>query len=418
MSEVIKKVWSDSDGALYLSNPAVEMGKLDNGVYRLEQDMFERLYLRKIYSEFTFDYKIYGLETSFVNRVLKTYENTTGNLGILLNGVRGTGKTVSSKIIANKLNQPTVVIDVPFNGTVDFLSSIPQDITVFLDEYEKTFNESSTMLTIMDGVLNSDNRRVFLLTTNDLFVDRNLLQRPSRIRYMKSYEDLSPRVVEEIVDDFLMHTEFKTDMLKFISCLELITVDVVKAIIQETNIHKESPYDFAELFNVKKNTGKFDIFMLDDRGKRTPFLKNANCWPMPKFEKENEDMWLDFQNTYLGEIQTVLSPTAIVITPRFVDGKPMGFVKPITLEFVVAETRHINYAFAYGNVGEESKEELIGETIMALIDQADDLDTQGKQFKNGNFTIEGLDKRTANAIKVVGSKYSPSLEKHLAEKLG
>jgi len=97
-------------------------------------DPYERLYLTRVFDAFTFDYKVYGLETAFVNRVVKTYENTKGNLGVLLNGVRGTGKTVSSKIIANSLKQPVIIVDNPFNATVDFLSAIPQDITIFLDQ--------------------------------------------------------------------------------------------------------------------------------------------------------------------------------------------------------------------------------------------------------------------------------------------
>lgn len=389
MNEVVEKVWLDIDNRLYLSNPAVETENLPNGVYRLERDPFEQLYLSRVFESFTFDYKVYGLETAFVERVVKTYANTKGNLGVLLNGVRGTGKTVSSKIIANSLDQPVIIVDTPFNGTVDFLSAIPQNITIFLDEYEKTFKESAEMLTIMDGVLNSDYRRVFLLTTNDLFVERNLLQRPSRVRYMKSFEDLSPKIVEEIIDDYLVHTQFKQDMLKFVSCLELITVDVVKAIIQETNIHEESPYDFADLFNIKKNTGKIDLYMLDEKGKRTPFLKNVNAYPRPKFTKDGtEDSWVQIGNTYFGEIIDVLSSTAVTIKPKNRYGAPIGFNKPITLEFEAAETRHFNYMFGVPD-GEDNNEPLIGEKILELINKADN--ATDNEFKKYDFTIDGFD---------------------------
>jgi len=392
MNQVIEKVWLDIDNRLYLSNPAVESENLSNGVYRLEMDGFERLYLTRVFDAFTFDYKVYGLETEFVERVVKTYNHTKGNLGILLNGVRGTGKTVSSKIIANSLNQPVVIVDTPFNGTVDFLSSIPQDITIFLDEYEKTFKESSEMLTIMDGVLNSDYRRVFLLTTNDLFVERNLLQRPSRVRYMKVFEDLSPKIVEEIIDDFLVHKEFKSDMLKFVSCLELITVDIVKAIIQETNIHEESPYVFADLFNVKKNTGKSDLYMLDEKGKRTPFLKNVNIYPRTKYKKdESEDAWVEINHTYIGEIVEVLSANTFTVKPKNRQGAPLGFVKPITIEVEAAETRHYNYMF--GGLDEDTvTEPLIGERILDLINKGDNADSS--ELKKYDFTVDGFDPKS------------------------
>ena len=388
MNQVIEKVWLDIDNRLYLSNPAVESENLSNGVYRLEMDPYERLYLTRVFDAFTFDYKVYGLETAFVERVVKTYAHTKGNLGILLNGVRGTGKTVSSKIIANSLNQPVIIVDTAFGGTVDFLSAIPQNVTVFLDEYEKTFKESSDMLTIMDGVLNSDYRRVFLLTTNDLFVERNLLQRPSRIRYMKMFEDLSPKIVEEIIDDYLLHPQFKQDMLKFVSCLELITVDIVKAVIQETNIHEESPYEFADLFNVKKNTGKIDLYMLDEKGKRTPFLKNVNGYPRPKFTKDMaDDSWVEIENTYIGRIINVLSANTIIVKPNNRCGAPLGFAKPITLEFEAAETRHFNYMF--GTDEGTITEPLIGEKVLELINKGDN--ATDDELKKYDFTIDGFD---------------------------
>lgn len=412
MNEVIEKVWLDIDNRLYLSNPAVETDNLSNGVYRLEIDPFERLYLTRVFDAFTFDYKVYGLETEFVNRVVKTYANTKGNLGVLLNGTRGTGKTVSSKIIANSLNQPVIIVDTAFGGTVDFLSSIPQDITVFLDEYEKTFKESSEMLTIMDGVLNSDYRRVFLLTTNDLFVERNLLQRPSRIRYMKMFEDLSPKIVEEIVDDYLLHPQFKQDMLKFVSCLELITVDIVKSIIQETNIHEESPYEFADLFNVKKNTGKLDIYMLDAKGKRTPFLKNVNGYPRPKFTKDmSDDTWVEIGNTYIGRITDVLSANTIIVKPNNRYGVPLGFAKPITLEFEAAETRHYNYMF--GITDDDTTEPLIGEKVLELINKGDNAtDTELKKY---DFTIDGFDTSSLKTTKPKTTKKKSDLAEKISK---
>ncbi|WP_295723753.1 AAA family ATPase [uncultured Leptotrichia sp.] len=62
-------------------------------------------------SEFVFDYKIYGLQEDFINHVIKTYnEAQTGNLGILLNGTKGTGKTVAAKMIANRLHLPVIIV--------------------------------------------------------------------------------------------------------------------------------------------------------------------------------------------------------------------------------------------------------------------------------------------------------------------
>ena len=61
------------------------------GIYEVKVSM-TGFYLSKIAEFFTFDYKLYGLNQKFIDYVLKTYENTTGNLGVLLDGIKGTGK--------------------------------------------------------------------------------------------------------------------------------------------------------------------------------------------------------------------------------------------------------------------------------------------------------------------------------------
>jgi len=91
MAEV-RKVWNADGNSLYLGYPSQEFEKLENVIYKVSLDMFERPYLSKVADNFTFDYKLYGLETDFINRVIKTYNATdNGNLGILLNGLKGTG---------------------------------------------------------------------------------------------------------------------------------------------------------------------------------------------------------------------------------------------------------------------------------------------------------------------------------------
>ena len=87
---------------------------------------------------------------------------------------------------------------------IKYLStSIDFDCIFFFDEYEKEFKNSSDVLSFMDGTYNSIYRKVFLLTTNELNVDPNLLGRPSRIRYKKSFSNLSEEVTREILNDIL-----------------------------------------------------------------------------------------------------------------------------------------------------------------------------------------------------------------------
>jgi hypothetical protein len=350
MAEV-KKVWNADGNSLYLGYPSQEFEKLENVIYKVSLDMFERPFLSKVADNFTFDYKLYGLETDFINRVIKTYNATdNGNLGILLNGLKGTGKTVSSKQIANALNQPIIIVGENKPQYPSFLNSIPQNITIFIDEYEKTFGNASNMLTIMDGASNSEYRRVFLLTTNELRIESNMIQRPGRVRYLKTFDHLKPIVIKEIVDDILIHKQFTNDCIQFISSLETITVDIVKAVLNEVNIHEEAPTAFESIFNVKKLKGKYNVSIREEDGTLTEIASNISVNPRPMFNEGNVGYELDVDGVTVGEVVRVINYNTIEVEPyELEDGSVIGFKDNIMVK--VEDADLINYAYAYDGFG-------------------------------------------------------------------
>jgi hypothetical protein len=346
-----KQIWSDEGGHLYLTSPSKEHKKLDNAVYTVGLDGFGRFYLAKVSDNFDFGHKIYGLERNLVNRVIKTYNATKGgNLGVLLNGLKGTGKTVTSKIISNELNQPTILVAMNRDSIGSFINEIPQDITVFVDEYEKIFGDSSSLLTIMDGAFNSIHRRVFIMTTNKLYVDENMIQRPGRIRYLKKFDNLSPEVVEEIVDDVLVHKHFKKECIDFVSNLETITVDIVKAVITEVNIHEEAPSAFQDVFNVKKLKGKYNVMLREKDGIFTEVAKSVNIYPKPNYDDDMINHRFEIENNTIGTISRVINWTTFELSPYEKDnGEKLGFDGPIVIKIEDADV--INYAYSYSQYG-------------------------------------------------------------------
>ncbi len=105
------KTWKDLGNKLIFNDPNVsESPVLEKEVYGVRWDnRREEFYLERISKEFDFSYKVYGFNRSFVDRVVRTYDNLNGNLGILFNGLKGTGKTVTAKRICNALNLPVLV---------------------------------------------------------------------------------------------------------------------------------------------------------------------------------------------------------------------------------------------------------------------------------------------------------------------
>lgn len=212
---------------------------LPKGIYEVKESM-TGYYLNRLGDSFVFNYKLYGINSEFIDHFVKTYNNTTGNLGVLFNGIKGTGKTVTAEEICNRIGLPVIIVKSckEVNDMLKFLATqINFDCIFFFDEYEKEFRESSSVLSFMDGVHNSQYRKIFLLTTNELEINNNLLGRPSRIRYVRSFGNLPEETTLELLNDILIDKDAIEPVLDLIRQMQIITVDLVKALAQEVNIH-------------------------------------------------------------------------------------------------------------------------------------------------------------------------------------
>lgn len=235
---------------------------LPTAIYSIVCDNGGNLSLNYLADKFEFDFEILDLESKFINHVLKSYDNTSGNFGIILNGTKGSGKTVSAKLLANSLNRPIILVDTAYNGIDSFIANLNFECVLFFDEFEKNFNPKLdiNILTIMDGVYNCLKRKVFILTTNELTINPCLLSRPSRIRYKKEFNNISLEVINYLLDTFLKDQSFKGELFNYVTSLEVCSVDIIKSIITEVNIHGKESFEFIkEIFNVKPSTSRYHV---------------------------------------------------------------------------------------------------------------------------------------------------------------
>ena len=225
------------------------------GVYNVGLSM-TGWYLERTADEFVFNFKVYGLQSKFIQHVLTAFENTKGNFGILLNGTKGTGKSIVAKILANKFNLPIVVVK-SFGenntGLIEFLASFNFDCVFFFDEFEKNFSDrDSSILQIMDGVYTSEYRRIFLLTTNETKINDNLISRPSRLRYIHEFGNLEPEITREYLNDTLNDKSRIEDVVDFVDTLQISTIDILKSIVEEINIFGFDKFmETKSFFNIK-----------------------------------------------------------------------------------------------------------------------------------------------------------------------
>ena len=212
--------------------------------------------------------KVYGTEGKAINdHILHTwnsdvFQKSGKNLGVIFNGLKGTGKTIAAKQLCNRLGLPTIVVSKPVDGLLEFIQALNFEAAVLIDEAEKTFDEESEiLLKMIDGVYNH-RRKLYILTTNELTLDDNLIGRPGRIRYVKQFGNLELDVINEVIADTLEDKSLSDGLIKLVNSLEISTIDILKSLIEECNITGRIPD--PNLFNVPLSKLKLRLLRFSD----------------------------------------------------------------------------------------------------------------------------------------------------------
>lgn len=188
--------------------------------------------------------KIYGESNSRLNRILNSFGNTDKNLGVLLYGNSGSGKSLLAKQVCIDLAEsyPVIIVNsghIHFLG--DYIDNIDQRCVLFIDEFEKMFNkkeDQSYMLTIIDGATTKSN--LFLFTANDKsMINDFFFNRPSRIRYAYEYGYLPEDVVKEVLYDRLDNKDRVDEIFNAIARFDDPSFDVICELASEANLYPE-----------------------------------------------------------------------------------------------------------------------------------------------------------------------------------
>lgn len=257
-----KKIWAGSPSNISKIDGDRIYNEIPVGIWEPYSTM-AGVFMNKIQDTFDFPHKIYGLEMDFIQHVVRTYQHSKKNVGVLMNGIKGAGKTVTAKTLANESGLPVILVNANNISLLSYFDDISQPLCFFFDEFEKIVNHKDNekiapLLSFVDGT-SSSSKHLMLFTSNENNISQFFIDRPGRIRYIKEYGSLKAETVKEIIDDMLVYKEFRKDIIDWVIFFKNLTIDMLISIINEVNIHKMSPKMFSAFFNVDNEKPNYNV---------------------------------------------------------------------------------------------------------------------------------------------------------------
>ena len=293
------KVVNSGDNIFSIYNDAMRVYEgLPPAVYSVQLSERSGFFLEKEEDFEIKERKIYGEHMKKVEKIMRSFGKFNRNLGVILSGDKGIGKTMFSTVLANecvKSGIPVIVVNKYNNGIASYIDDIQQNVMVLFDEFEKTFSKGNDddddeknnpqveMLSLFDGL--SSGKKLFVVTCNDIYdLSRYIINRPGRFHYhirfdYPTYDEVKKYLYDNIdekyrdqidaVADFSNKTNLSYDCLRSIA-FEINSGESFKDAIGDLNIMniEDEHYDIIVSFDngleMKAKNVSIDFFDYDD----------------------------------------------------------------------------------------------------------------------------------------------------------
>lgn len=199
------------------------------------------------FSDIQIKEKIYGVHQEKVEKVLRSFKVFGRNLGVILSGDKGIGKSLFAKMLSIKCVEegyPLVIVNHYNSGIASFLDSIEQEVMVLFDEFDKTFGDvhpedgnsspQTELLTLFNGI--SQGKKLFVISCNNLRnISDFLVNRPGRFHYHFRFdypndEEITQYLTDKLEEQFRGEIEKVTAFSKKVplnyDCLRAIAFEL------------------------------------------------------------------------------------------------------------------------------------------------------------------------------------------------
>lgn len=249
--------------------------------YVVRFEKFAGFYLEQYFNFEIKEEKIYGAHPKKVQKILSSFEKFNRNLGVILSGDKGIGKSLFAKMLAIEVQKkgiPVIVVDRYIQGIASYLESINQEVMILFDEFDKTFADvkvgddsvdpQASLLSLFDGV--SEGKKLFVITCNNIKkLNSYYVNRPGRFHYhiqfdyptineIKTY--LKDKVDEKYLEDMDKIIAFSKRINLNYDCLRAIAFELSNGVkfdeaVKDLNIVNTEEQTY--IFNLRFTDGSF-----------------------------------------------------------------------------------------------------------------------------------------------------------------
>lgn len=247
MSEFVKvgnKAYVKPNGSEY----DLEKGK----VYNLVYDNWAGDTFLELGESICLPNKIYttDAETKFMNKVMNNFKsNDNQTTGVLLCGLKGSGKTITAKKLALNCNAPIIVVSAnfPTRHLCKFFNKFKDTpVCVLFDEIDKNeqYWKTEDLLSFLDGVNQTAKKLVLFTCNSNKNLNEFIMDRCSRIRYRKIYGIPDIDDVKDFIN-FLTEDKEKTEAITefVINNIKTLSYDNIKSFVTEVNSYPEESFE-------------------------------------------------------------------------------------------------------------------------------------------------------------------------------
>lgn len=287
--------------------------KIPAHVYRVRISK-EGIDLQKDRKRYKIPSVIFGKHHEYRNTIIEEFNARDGSTGVILHGLKGSGKSLLAEDICNaQISQdvPVLMIDhaIPAEALRSVIKLINGPVCVHIDEFGKLYseNERASMLTLFSDT--SLKKVMFIVTSNKKDeLNKYMLDRPGRFMFRIKYDQIDLSVIREVVNHHGFNDEISEAMVGYcmVRKLSFDMINFIAGIAKKVRTAHELMRRI-EILNVPSPVYRtYQIQGLTHQGK--PFYgevcltPNENGFDLDLFDESVDDVAMAIPYTYPVEM--------------------------------------------------------------------------------------------------------------------